>query len=88
MKLIYQLVIMKIQLLAFGAASEILSPSSELLFDNTISVTELKQHLISEFPNMDRLSSFAVAVNEEYANDNQEIQNNDVVAIIPPVSGG
>ena len=79
---------MKIQLLAFGAASEILSSSSELLFDNTISVAELKQHLISEFPNMARLSSFAVAINEEYANDNQEIQNNDVVAIIPPVSGG
>ncbi|SEC52859.1 molybdopterin synthase sulfur carrier subunit [Tenacibaculum sp. MAR_2009_124] len=79
---------MKIQLLAFGVASEILSSSSELLFDNTISVAQLKQHLVTEFPKMSKISSFAIAINEEYANDEQQIQNNDVVAIIPPVSGG
>ena len=79
---------MKIQLLAFGIASEILSPSSEIILENSISVAAFKQHLVTIFPKMKSLSSFVVAINEEYAKDEQPIKNNDVVAIIPPVSGG
>jgi molybdopterin converting factor small subunit len=29
-----------------------------------------------------------VAINEEYANEEDTIQSGDVVALIPPVSGG
>jgi molybdopterin converting factor small subunit len=34
------------------------------------------------------MSSYAIAINESYATDDMLIQENDVVAIIPPVSGG
>ncbi|WP_338039356.1 MoaD/ThiS family protein [Maribacter litopenaei] len=34
------------------------------------------------------MSSLAVAVNSEYAEDDVQLKSNDEVAIIPPVSGG
>ncbi|HAO14878.1 MAG TPA: molybdopterin synthase sulfur carrier subunit [Tenacibaculum sp.] len=80
--------IMKIQLLAFGAASEIVNPISELVFDKEISVAQFRKYLVSEFPEMNKLSSFAIAINEAYIDDEKQLQNNDIVAIIPPVSGG
>ena len=39
-------------------------------------------------PALKKLKSYAVAVNEEYATDDVILKPNDVVAIIPPVSGG
>jgi len=39
----------------------------------------------SEF---EKLSSLAIAVNSEYADDNAVLQHTDEIAIIPPVSGG
>ena len=38
-----------------------------------------------EWKNID---SYAIAVNEEYAVEHLVLKENDVVAIIPPVSGG
>ena len=34
------------------------------------------------------MSAYAVAINESYVTDETIIQENDVIAIIPPVSGG
>jgi molybdopterin converting factor small subunit len=48
----------------------------------------LKVALKDRFPNLKNLHQFAIAVNEEYADDALILNENDVVAIIPPVSGG
>ncbi|MDD7913600.1 MoaD/ThiS family protein [Polaribacter ponticola] len=34
------------------------------------------------------IDSYAIAVNEEYAADDLILKENDIVAVIPPVSGG
>ncbi len=76
--------------LLFGIAKDIIGKSEfEVPVDDTPkSVQELKEYLIKKFPDFGKLSSFAVAVNSEYAKDDITLNGNDEIAIIPPVSGG
>lgn len=78
-------------ILFFGIAKDIVG-SSELNFtnDNNVpkSVAELKKQLVNNYPDFSALTSFAVAVNSEYAEDDVFLSTNDEIAIIPPVSGG
>lgn len=80
---------MKIDLLAFGIAKDILQ-SRTLSFDlkegNTISA--LRSAIISSYPEFIRLTSISFAVNEEYVKDGHVLQEGDEVVLIPPVSGG
>ena len=80
---------MKIQVLFFGITTDLVGKNSLTynLKENT-SIKDLKNQLISDFSNLKNINEFAIAVNEEYANDDVIIKDSDVVAIIPPVSGG
>ena len=80
---------MEIQLLFFGITTDLVGKNSILysLRDNT-TVDQLKKILISQFPALKNLNEFAIAVNEDYAEDILILNDGDVVAIIPPVSGG
>ncbi len=51
-------------------------------------VGDLKVWLGQQYPAMQQLSSLAVAVDSEYADDSMPIGNNSEIALIPPVSGG
>jgi molybdopterin converting factor subunit 1 len=52
-------------------------------------VAELKERLVQRFPQLEPvLPSSLVAVNQEYAQDDQPIPQGGEVAIFPPVSGG
>ncbi|MBM6645133.1 molybdopterin converting factor subunit 1 [Bacillus sp. RIT 809] len=61
-------------------------PALQIDYGN-ITVTELKDILVKEY-NITISNQIMVAVNEEYANEDDIIQTGDVVAMIPPVSGG
>jgi molybdopterin synthase sulfur carrier subunit len=50
-------------------------------------VAELKAELNRNY-NLPKLDSVMTAVNEEFAQDDEVIQDGDEVAFIPPVSGG
>ncbi len=77
------------KVLAFGIVKEIFSSSSiDLEFDNELTVAALKRKLETQYPKLKALASYAVAVNDEYAESDLVIKVNDEVAIIPPVSGG
>ena len=76
-------------ILAFGIAKEILGGlSTDIQTGECVTVKSLKTTLKEQYPQLERLTSFAIAVNGTYANDDQIIQPSDEVAIIPPVSGG
>ena len=80
---------MRIQLIAFGIAKDILKAramSYDLNEGNTIAA--LKTALIKAYVGFDKLSSLAFAVNEEYVHDTHVLQEGDEVVLIPPVSGG
>lgn len=80
---------MKIDLLAFGIAKDILKSRSlpvELPEGGTVG--DLKEKLVAKFPGFQKLKSLAIAVNTEYRDDDFSLSENDEVVIIPPVSGG
>ena len=80
---------MFIEVLAFGIVKDIFRGSSvNVEVNNTLNVEGLKLVLEEKFPELKRLTSYVVAVNNEYAIPKDFIQPNDEVAIIPPVSGG
>jgi len=80
---------MKIQLLFFGIVSDVLETSSlEIELDNTCTIQHLKAQLVASYPVLKNIDSYAFAVNEVYATDTTVLKEKDVVAIIPPVSGG
>jgi molybdopterin synthase sulfur carrier subunit len=51
-------------------------------------VGDLKSHLIERYPELNKLSSLAIAVNQSYAEDKDPVGESDEIALIPPVSGG
>lgn len=79
---------MSIELLAFGIVKEIFGGSSISVELTEPSVTALKKLLEEKYPRLKQISSYMVAVNNEYAQSGQIINERDEVAIIPPVSGG
>lgn len=80
---------MTIKLVAFGIAKDILqNQSTDFAIAEQATVGTLKSDLCAQYPEFQRLKSFAIAVNEEYQNDDFVINSSDEVVIIPPVSGG
>lgn len=47
-----------------------------------------KKELMEMYPKLEDIESFALAVNETYADDSLMLKEGDTIAIIPPVSGG
>lgn len=80
---------MKIEVLFFGITADLIGETQlEIEFQNLISVADFKLALKEKHPQLKNINSYAIAVNEEYAEDHLLLKVNDVVAIIPPVSGG
>ncbi|MEZ4968080.1 MAG: MoaD/ThiS family protein [Flavobacteriaceae bacterium] len=71
-----------------GSATLSMPSSSEFGSKKSKTVKELKEYLGKIYPELKKLSSLAVAVNNSYANDDTIIDNFDEIALIPPVSGG
>ena len=80
---------MLINILAFGIAKDIIA-GSELKMEvpENATVADVREQLYQRFPEFKKLASLRIAVNTEYAEMSQVIQDNDEVVLIPPVSGG
>lgn len=76
-----------INILLFAHLQEIAGEENLKIEATSITVSELKSKLTQEYGLKD-LQNVMVAVNEEYANNDDTINNGDTVALIPPVSGG
>ena len=80
---------MKITVLLFGIIRDLIGENIlKLDLEKAISIGQLKQGLLKKYNNLQQYSNFSIAVNEEYVDLNYVLQPNDVVALIPPVSGG
>ncbi|AUC85889.1 molybdopterin synthase sulfur carrier subunit [Polaribacter sp. ALD11] len=80
---------MKIEVLLFGITSDLIGETQlNVELENLISVADFKSVLKEKYPQLKNINSYAIAVNEAYAEDQLFLKEDDVVAIIPPVSGG
>lgn len=80
---------MNIKLLFFGIATDLVGESTiNFNLDENTTVNKLKELLKKNYLKLENLNDYAIAVNEEYAEKDLILKNNDIVAIIPPVSGG
>jgi molybdopterin synthase sulfur carrier subunit len=72
---------------AFGQVKEEVGLAELRVEEEMQNVESLRNYLIEKFPTV-RWSSVAIAVNKQYARDEDLIKNGDEIALIPPVSGG
>jgi molybdopterin synthase sulfur carrier subunit len=80
---------MKLKILAFGIAKDIIGAASkEIEVGDAGSIAGLKDVLEQQYPELKKIASYAIAVNNEYASENTAINEHDEIAVIPPVSGG
>ena len=80
---------MKITVLLFGIIRDLIGENIlKLDLEKAISIGQFKQDLLKKYNDLQQYSNFSIAVNEEYVDLNYVLQANDVVALIPPVSGG
>jgi molybdopterin synthase sulfur carrier subunit len=80
---------MKIEILFFGITSDLIGETQvQIALENAISVADFKSILKEKYPQLKNVNSYAIAVNEAYAKDDIILKQSDVVAVIPPVSGG
>jgi molybdopterin converting factor subunit 1 len=80
---------MKIKTLFFGITTDLVGTSNlDLELFEASTVLDFKNLLKKNYPQLENLDSYAIAVNESYATDDFTLQKNDIVAVIPPVSGG
>ena len=70
-----------------GSSTLSIPSSSEFGFQDSKTVKGLKEYLYKTYPELKKLPSLVVAVNNSYAKDDTLIDNFDEIALIPPVSG-
>ena len=80
---------MKIQVLAFGIAKDIIKNNAlEMEVKDGISIVALKSLLCDLYPEFEQLRSLNIAVNADYQDDDFILSEKDEIVILPPVSGG
>ena len=80
---------MNLKVLLFGISKELIG-ETRMVFSISPKTTilEFQTQLKKQYPQVTEINSYAIAVNESYASNETVLKENDIVAIIPPVSGG
>lgn len=80
---------MQIHILFFGILRDITNNSTlKVDVEGGSTLGDLKQLLVQKCPKLSEFKNYTMAVNEAYAEADYIIKESDVVALIPPVSGG
>ncbi|WP_442600982.1 molybdopterin converting factor subunit 1 [Paenibacillus sp. KN14-4R] len=76
-----------IKVLLFAQMKEMVGSGEIVIDQDRMTIGELKQYMNQRY-GMHENAPMMVAVNEQFADDKQEVVSGQVVAFIPPVSGG
>ncbi len=78
------------EILLFGIAREIVGTDTLTVPYNDVpkTVGALRQWLKEHYPAFGGLSSLAIAIDKNYASDEDVLNPENEIALIPPVSGG
>ena len=80
-----------LQVLFFAKARELLKISeAEIILENVDKLEQIYEKLEEKWPKLAQLNrTFALALNEEYlTQENLDLKSGDILAVIPPISGG
>ena len=78
------------KIISFGITKDI-TGSLFMDFDTgeePISIAAFKEVLFEQYPPLRDLKTLSFAINNAYANEDTMVNNQDELALIPPVSGG
>ena len=75
-----------IKILIFGQLTDIIE-SGELIVEGIKNTNNLNKHLSERYPEL-LLSKYSMAVNKIIIQENTLLNDGDVVALLPPFSGG
>ncbi|WP_247747486.1 molybdopterin converting factor subunit 1 [Alkalihalobacillus sp. BA299] len=76
------------KVLLFAQLEEVVGDREIEINSAPLTVKQFKHVLREKYPDLPPLDNTIIAVNEEYVKDDAVINENDVIALIPPVSGG
>jgi molybdopterin converting factor subunit 1 len=76
----------KIRVLFFGRLRDVVG-TNEIVASDIKDIEDLKIYLFEKFPKL-KGEIFSVALNYEIIHTNENLKDNDEVALIPPVAGG
>ena len=80
---------MKIEILFFGILKDIVNTNKiKKEVPAGTKLIKIQEEISAEYPRISKYKNYALAVNETYVDSNYILMDNDVVAFIPPVSGG
>ena len=79
---------MKIKLVAYGVARDIINQKTIDFELSGSKISDLRQALFATYPEFEKLNSMRFAINDMYKEEDELIQAEDEVILIPPVSGG
>jgi molybdopterin synthase sulfur carrier subunit len=78
-----------IKVLLFAGIAEKIGQNELFIPEENLKVVQVIAWLQQQYPELkEELAQSMIAVNEEFASLDQQVSTRDVVAIIPPVSGG
>lgn len=77
-----------IQVLLFAGLKDKIGSSTLHIKEENITIEDLKRTHLAMYGADEMLQQAMVAVNEEYAEQDTILKKGDVVAFVPPVSGG
>lgn len=78
---------MKVKILFFGSLEDVADGKSEIQLDNVHDIDSVKKILLEKYPALSDYT-FRIAVNQQILSKNQTLNDNDVVALLPPFAGG
>lgn len=78
----------KYKIRAFGVTKDFLGGREAVVEMEGNTVAALREALSQRHPELLGLRSLYIAVNNDYADENQILMETDEIALIPPVSGG
>ncbi|KAA3614778.1 MAG: MoaD/ThiS family protein [Calditrichaeota bacterium] len=77
---------MKTKILFFGSIGAMVG-QGEMFLENQKDVKSVKENLTKIYPELENFT-YRIALNQEIVDDNPDLNDGDVIALMPPFAGG